>query len=472
MTLQSFHYLLFLAVVVGLGWALRGRPAARKNLLLLASYYFYACWDWRFLSLLLLITLLSHGVALRMAAAPRPGVRRAWLAAALVVLLAVLAAFKWAGFFEAGAAALLHALGLQAHLPVLRLLLPLGLSFFTFQAMSYLIDVYRGQQPACASLRDVALFVAFFATVQAGPVTRGRDLLPQLAALPPFEPACLQHGLALIVRGFVKKIVFADTLALHWVDPAFAHPAQFSGLFLLLALYAYSFQLYMDVSAYTDLARGSAFMCGLRLPKNFNRPYIASSVSNFWQRWHQSVSSFFRDYVFVSLGGSRRGAVYLNLMVTFVLIGVWHGAGWHFLLYGALHGAVICLERWHRARRTALGLPPLPQAGLGWLARVAITFNFVAFSRLLFRSADLDAAAAYLAALGTGLHGALPLSPQGLLALCGAAALHWLAPQAGARALALFKQASATLQGLALALLGYGMLALSVGGMPFLYFRF
>lgn len=472
MQFQSFQFLAFLLAVVFVHWMLRERPSARKNFLLAASAFFYASWDWRFLALLLAMAVVNYVAGARVAATSDPVSRRRWLALAVIFSLGALAVFKYHGFFVHGFVALAAQVGWRVELPLVTLLLPLGISFFTFQSLSYVLDVYREREAPCSSFRDFALFVAFFPTVAAGPITRARLLLPQLARPPALTGEHLEDGLALIVRGFVKKLVFADVLALHWVAPAFADPSAYSPLFLLLALYAYTFQIYMDVSGYTDIARGAARMVGLDLPENFNRPYLAASVSNFWQRWHITMSSFFRDYLFFSLGGSRHGNVYLNLMVTFVVIGIWHGAGWNFVVYGVVHGAVVCIERWLRRRREQAGAPEPAAGSWRWLASVAITFHVVVLSRVLFRAEDLDQALAYLRAMLQPVGRALPLDTLGVGVLVVAALLHWFVPQAGPYSVALFKRQPAWAQALGLVAVTYLLVALSSGQAPFVYFQF
>lgn len=472
MSFQSLHFFLFLLGVVGLNWVLRARPGARKNLLLAASYYFYMAWDWRFASLLVLMTVVNFVAGRGIARAGNETLRRAWLVFALAVSLGTLAAFKFADFYIEELRVLLASAGFAGDGSVLRIVLPLGISFFTFQSLSYVLDVFRRQEDECRDWRDFALFVAFFPTVLAGPITRARQLLPQFEQ--PVAPTAdaMENGLALILRGLVKKVVFADVLAAHLVGPAFASPGDFSPLFLLVALYAYTFQIYMDVSGYTDIARGAASLCGFRLPENFNRPYVAATVSNFWQRWHISMSSFFRDYLYFGLGGTRRGNVYLNLMLTFVAIGVWHGAGWNFLVYGLIHGAVVCLERWRRGWRQSRGLPAEPEGGAGWFLGVVLTFHIVVFSRVLFRAPDLDSAAEYMRQLFTSTSAHAPFAAWSLAVLGTAAALHWFVPSAGARALALFRGLPLAAQAVVLVIAVYALMALSIGSAPFVYFQF
>jgi D-alanyl-lipoteichoic acid acyltransferase DltB (MBOAT superfamily) len=472
MSFQSAHFFLFLVLVVTLNWLLRDRAPWRKSLLLAASYYFYMAWDWRFAALLVVLTAINYFAGRGIARASDERVRRLCLAGALTGSLGILAFFKYADFFIDELQHLLTAIGVAGDGTTLRIVLPIGISFFTFQSLSYVLDVFRRQEEECRNLLDFSVFVAFFPTVLAGPITRARFLLPQLARCAAPERADMDQGLALIVRGLVKKVVFADVLAAQLVGPAFADPGSYSSLFLLIALYAYTFQIYMDVSGYTDIARGAAQLCGFKLPENFDRPYIAATVSNFWQRWHISMSSFFRDYLYFGLGGSQRGNVYLNLMLTFLAIGMWHGAGWNFALYGLIHGAVVCVERWRRTRRLQQGLLPTVDQGLGWFAGLFVTFHIIVFSRVLFRAPDLGSAAAYMKQIFTSASTALPIGWHGISVLVAAAVLHWFLPQAGARALALFTRLPVLAQGLALVSTFYLLLVLSVGTAPFVYFQF
>lgn len=475
MSFQSFHFLALLLLVLLLNWQLRERPAARKNLLLLASAYFYACWDWRLLFLLFGLASFNFLIGRAIANSGAPRHRKALLGLSLAGSLGLLAVFKYHAFFVVSAQLALQALGLNAELPLLKLLMPLGISFYTFQCLSYVLDVYRGQQARCRSLRDFLLFVAFFPTVLAGPITRARQLLPQLASPPPLSGDDLQAGGALFVRGLLKKLLFADLLAAQLVAPAFADPQQLPPWALLLGLYAYTFQIYMDVSGYTDMACGMARMCGFALPKNFNRPYAAATVSNFWQRWHISMSSFFRDYLFFGLGGSRSGNVYRNLMLTFVAIGIWHGAGWNFFVYGVLHGGMVCWERWQRDRRERLGQLEATAGSWVCLSGVLLTFHFVVLTRVLFRAEDLDAALTYLGALGGSWSLPMPWSPMSalaLLALLLAAVLHWALPRAGGWLLGALPRLPAAAQGLLLLGLIYLVMVMSRGAAPFVYFQF
>jgi D-alanyl-lipoteichoic acid acyltransferase DltB (MBOAT superfamily) len=468
-SLQSLQFFAFLLTVVLVNQALVPRPVWRKGFLLAASYYFYALWDWRVLGVLLGITAINFVAGRCIAESEHVRVRRAWLVVASALSLSILALAKYANFFVASGSAFLGALGWHSDPALLNMLLPIGISFFTFQSLSYVFDVYRRQIPACTEVLDFALFVAFFATILAGPITRGKMLLPQLAAMPPTSSSQAESGLVLVARGFIRKLAFADVLAAHLVDPAFADPSRYSSFFLLVALYAYSFQIYMDVAGYTDIARGMARLVGFELPSNFDRPYLARSVSNFWQRWHMSVSSFFRDYLFFGLGGSRRGNVYLNLMLTFLAIGLWHGAGWNFVAYGAAHGSVVCLERWWRQReRPILGLPPAWSYALG----VAATFHFIVLSRILFRAGDIDSARAYADAL---LHSDATLTRFDVISvtvLALAALAHVLPARWSELTLGRFARLPTVAQAAAFTMAILVLAAVSTSQPGFVYFRF
>lgn len=472
MSFQSFHFLVFLLGVVVVVHFLGGHQRMRNIFLLLASYYFYANWDWRFCGLLLVVTVSNFVLGRFIHQSKIPAYRRAALYAVLLVNLGVLAVFKYYNFFVDSAAAIVGQVGLDSNLELLNLVLPVGISFYTFQGLSYSIDAYRRKVPECKSFLDFALFVSFFPTLLSGPITRAGHFLPQLqgAAL---TAASADEGLALICRGFAKKILFADVLAVHFVDPAFSNPTGQSTAFLLLAVYAYSFQIYMDLSGYTDIARGMARLVGFNLPENFAQPYLADSVSNFWQRWHISMSSFFRDYLYFGVGGSVHGIVYVNLLITFVAIGMWHGAGWNFVVYGFLHGLMVGVERYFRTRRKSLGQFPLQETGGWWLLRIFLVFNFVAFSRILFRAENLSEARTFLVAMHENLGVATVVPVWGaLLALLLAVTLHYVPPKFSGALLAWAVSGRVWTRSIALAALVLILFAVNNGEAGFVYFRF
>ncbi len=472
MSLPSLHFFIFAIVVFGANALQLDRLSARKNMLLAASYYFYMCWDWRFSALLLAVACINYFAALRIEGSRSDAARKRWLAFALVGCLGLLAYFKYANFFIESVATLLSRMGWHPELPLLNVLLPVGISFFSFQGISYTIDVYRRQQDATRDFRDFALYIAFFPTVLSGPITRGRQMLPQFTSPLPYTEERGLEGLYLIFRGLTKKLVFADTLALQIVNPAFSQSQDYSTSFLVIAVYAYSLQIYMDLSGYTDMARGVAKTLGFELPENFNRPYQATSVSNFWQRWHISMSGFFRDYLFFALGGSKYGNTYVNLLITFAAIGIWHGGAWNFIVYGLLHGLVVGLERLLRDRYKSWGLIYFVDNTIFPYFAAFLSLNFVAFSRVLFRSDDLDSALDFLAAMLTD-QGETHLVPVlGLAALVISIALHYTPRDWDLKILARFRRSPAIVHSGVISGVALLLIAFSSGSATFVYFQF
>lgn len=474
MAFQSFHFLVFLAVILVLvRLAFRDHHEAKKNCLLIASYYFYMCWDWRFAGLIFTISVINYviGPLIHQAADRRS--KRLWLALSLVSSLGILAYFKYANFFIDSLNVLLVGLGFETSIPLLNVILPVGISFYTFQSISYSLDIYRGRLQPIHDLRDFALFVAFFPQLVAGPIVRASHFLPQLQADHQEEnDNPVESGTALILRGFIKKIAIADVLAVHIVDPAFASPESYSPWFLLIGLYAYSYQVYMDFSGYTDIARGVARCLGYDLQINFDRPYKATSIGNFWQRWHISMSSFFRDYLYFGLGGSKYGNVYVNLFLTFVAIGIWHGAGWNFVAYGVCHASMVAWERWRFNQRKAAGLPKLKYTGLHWVWRVFWIFTIVSMTRVLFRGGTLADARGYLEAMTNFSNTHTPLGMVGLTTLLLAIALHYTPSRWTFGWEEIYCRMPSFVQaGLIVATI-YAVVVLSTGTAPFIYFQF
>lgn len=394
----TLGFLLFFLVVVAAMVALEARFEAKKALLVAASYFFYAQWNWRFCFLLAFSTAVSYAGGLAIADARDPRLRRAVLAAAVAIHLCLLGFFKYFDFITLSANQLAHLLGLEHELPFIEVLLPLGISFFTFHGISYLTDVYRGDVAVCRRPIDMLLYMSFFPQLVAGPIVRASYFLPQLRA-PGLEPIPLTASLLLILGGLFKKVVVANYLATQLVDPVFAEPTSYGGPDLLLAVYGYAVQIYCDFSAYSDMAIGMAALIGFRFPPNFAQPYRAQRLREFWQRWHISLSTWLRDYLYKPLGGNRRGPLktYRNLLVTMLLGGIWHGAGWKFVAWGALHGGGLAVER---------ALEP-------WLGRTAesawgralsrlVVFHFVCLGWVFFRAEDFTVASLYLGRLATG----------------------------------------------------------------------
>lgn len=472
MSFQSLHFLFFLIVVFALNRLLLDRIGARKNLLLFASYYFYICWDWRFAGLILLMTVVNFTAGWKIEKSSSNKEKYFWLSSTLLICLGVLGYFKYANFFIESASQLLKFFDFEVNLPLLQVLLPIGISFFTFQSLSYSLDIFRGHEKPTNNFRDFALFVAFFPTVLSGPITRARQLLPQLENPLPDSRKRAEDGLLLIVRGFVKKMAFADVLAAQLVNPAFSSPNDYSMLFLLVAIYAYSFQIYMDLSGYTDIALGAAKLLGFELPENFDRPYQAISVSNFWQRWHISMSSFFRDYLYFGVGGSKHGNAYINLYITFIAIGIWHGAGWNFVLYGLIHGSLVSIDRWRRSRRREQGLPIEPNGSFSWFVSIFITFQIVSFSRILFRAPDISSAGNYLSAMLWPTTDHTPFTFVGLTFLTAAIVLHYIPKSIFSNISSIYFRMPVIIQGSMIVVLAFCLIALSSGNAPFVYFQF
>ncbi|WP_322747626.1 MULTISPECIES: MBOAT family O-acyltransferase [unclassified Frankia] len=349
MVFPTIEFAAFFAVVMAGSWSLMPRPHLWKPFILGTSYFFYGYADKRFVALLLASTALNQAAALALA---RWRDRRI-LITAISCDLGLLGWFKYYGFFALSVDRMLDRIGLPAPLPLLQVALPVGISFFTFQAMSYVIDVHRGTiLPAKTS--DFAVYQAFFPHLVAGPIVRASEFIPQLATPRDPDQVPATRAIFLIVGGLVKKIALADLLATQIVDPVFDTPSQHSSLEVLVAIYGYGVQIYCDFSAYSDMAIGIALLLGFSFPDNFDRPYTAASLREFWRRWHITLSRWLRDYVYVPLGGNRHGPrrTYVNLMITMILGGLWHGAAWTFVIWGALHGAGLAAERrWAQSRR-------------------------------------------------------------------------------------------------------------------------
>ena len=405
MLFPTLDFALFFFVVFGLAWALLDRAAPRKAMLLAASYFFYGYWDWRFCFLLATASVTAYLAGLFIASA-RSDLQRRWIiAGALTILLGILGFFKYYNFFLDSLGQLLAALGIERDLPLMVVVLPVGISFFTFQAISYILDVYRGDVAVRRSLVDLLLYISFFPQLVAGPIVRAADFLPQLDIRPVLTRAAVTFGLAMILVGLVKKMIIANWLATNFVDDVFLTPDIYDSAALLLAAYGYAIQIYCDFSGYSDIAIGTAALLGFHFHVNFRQPYRAASLQDFWRRWHISLSQWLRDYLYKPLGGSRHGRLntYRNLLITMFLGGLWHGAAFTFVIWGMLHGVGLALERmvrgvWTRGRS---GTTAVVAGGTGiWrVLAVIATFHFVTVGWIFFRSQDLDTALVYFSGL-------------------------------------------------------------------------
>ncbi|MEX1287514.1 MAG: MBOAT family O-acyltransferase, partial [Acidimicrobiia bacterium] len=356
MLFPTVQFALFFVVVLTANWLLMRNRPWWKITMLAASYVFYGAWDWRFVGLIVVSTLANQAAAMAMGSTLDDRRRKRIIVAAVAGNLGLLGWFKYYGFFASSLVNLFAGFGVELPLPLLQITLPVGISFFTFQALSYVLDVYwRTQEPAAPI--DFAVFLAFFPQLVAGPIVRSSEFLPQLAT--PRDPRRIPAAEAflLVGGGLFKKVVVATTLGTEIVDPVFAQPEAYSALEVLMATYAYAIQIYADFSGYTDIAIGVALLLGFRFPQNFDNPYSAATLRDFWRRWHMTLSRWLRDYLYIPLGGSRRGeaATYRNLMITMLLGGLWHGAAWTFVFWGALHGGWLAFERWLEQRRAAAG---------------------------------------------------------------------------------------------------------------------
>ncbi|MDF0595530.1 MBOAT family O-acyltransferase [Psychromarinibacter halotolerans] len=463
MVFPTLQFIGFFAVVLALNGLFWNSNALRKGMLLLASYVFYAAWDPRFVLLMAFVSLVAWGAGLGVKV---PGLRRLSKVLSIVAMLGVLAVFKYFDFFMFQLQALLQDTAFARDLTWMTVILPVGISFYTFQAISYVMDVDRGHITPCRNPFDVALYISFFPQLVAGPIVRAAHFLPQLDN--PRRPDAVARATAvvLILSGLFKKMVVANYLSVMLVDPAFGLPDGQYWLSALTATLGYAIQIYCDFSGYSDIAIGVALLLGYEFNRNFNQPYRAESLRDFWQRWHISLSTWIRDYLYIPMGGSKGGTVRrsFTLVLTMTLAGLWHGAGWNFILWGFLHGAGQAIERGFRGLGVAL-----PR-----LLGIVLTFAIVAALWLPFRAHNFADTLSMLAAFGkTEGYAAPELTPTvwGLIAI--GFAMNWLPLAWRDRATMVLARLAPELQAL---ILGIGIFALFAtaqeGVAPFIYFQF
>jgi D-alanyl-lipoteichoic acid acyltransferase DltB (MBOAT superfamily) len=391
MLFNSLEFAAFLAVVLPLYYLLN-KNWRRQNLLLVAAgYTFYGWWDARFLGLLILSTLADFTAGLVMESGSSQRIRKTAMILVVAFNLSLLGIFKYLNFFEASFAVVWSAVfGREPTWATMNLALPVGISFYTFQSIGYSLDVYRRQIPACRDLLSYSAFVAFFPQLVAGPIERAGHLLRQMTAPRIVTPQKVYLGICEFLWGLAKKLLVADYLAPH-VDAVFSNLGGHRPASIVAATLTFAFQIYADFSAYSDMARGAARVLGFDLVQNFSTPYFATSLREFWQRWHMSLSGWFRDYVYIPLGGSRKGDLWthLNTLAVFLLSGLWHGAAWPYVLWGGLHGAGLCTQRFLGGRRSGMiPLSPRFQGLAGWM----MTFSLVCSGWYLFRAPSLPEA--------------------------------------------------------------------------------
>ncbi|MCO4761765.1 MAG: MBOAT family protein [Myxococcales bacterium] len=474
MLFNSLLFLVFLVVAVLGSWALGKQRTLRFAFLLVASYLFYMAWNPRFIALIVASTLVDFWVAQRIEDSESQRKRKSLLFGSLAMNLGLLGYFKYTNFFLQSVSDGVGLLGGDLPIPIFSIVLPVGISFYTFQTMSYSVDVYRRHIPAERSLLKFALYVSFFPQLVAGPIVRAADLLPQFN-----QKISLTHddvGAALfrIARGLVKKIVIADFLAVNLVDRAFSNPSIYSSPELMVALYAYTMQIYCDFSGYTDVAIGTAQLLGYKLPENFDRPYSATTVAGFWRRWHITLAGWLRYYVFFPLGGSR-GSIWKahrNTFITLILIGLWHGANWTFVVYGAIHGLAISINRM-LVRRNGRRADEFDQPWHQILWKVFVTFHFVVLLRILFRAPGFGEAADYTQHLfsnGWGL-ARIDAGVWALLAL--SYGIHWTPRRWVDQFSQRFTDLPVVLKGASMAALAVGVATVAeTDVVPFIYFQF
>ncbi|HEY1956081.1 MAG TPA: MBOAT family protein [Polyangiaceae bacterium] len=493
MLFNSPVYGVFLIACFAVFWSLRRYRLPRALFLVVASYgfYFYGTFDkareespplgplgWSILCLGVIFvgSTIDFAVGRALAKEERPRARKALLLVSIVYYLGVLSVFKYFNFAVESFADAASAIGWHVSPVHLRIVLPFGISFFTFETMSYTIDVYRREIEPAKRYLDYLLFVAFFPHLVAGPIVRPKSMLPQFAREPSFDESEQAKGLWLIAGGLVKKIVIGDFLAQNLVKRVFDNPERFTSLEVLVAVYAYAMEIYADFSGYTDVALGSAHLFGYTLPQNFDQPYIARNLQDFWHRWHISLSTWLRDYLYIPLGGSRKGSffTYRNLMITMVLGGLWHGASWNYVIWGALHGAALAGTRmWQRWRDKMRGGPAAPASPVRSTISVFCTFQYVCFAWIFFRAKTFEHATLVLSRIAAGHGGAANLSPRVLAVLALAFALHYAPKNAAVRAREAFVRAPVVLQGLALAAVALGLHAVAgAKAEPFVYGQF
>jgi len=400
MLFNSIAFALFLPIVFSLYWLIgRDRFKAQNAFMIVASYVFYGWWDWRFLFLIFISSVVDFILGLRIPKTESPRGRKALLLLSLLVNLGILGFFKYFNFFIDSFAALISSVGLQANVPSLRIILPVGISFYTFQTLSYTLDIYRGKLKPTQDPVAFFAFVSFFPQLVAGPIERARNLLPQFFGTRTFDRARAQDGLRQMLWGFAKKMIVADTMAPH-VQKIFENAGSLDGLTLLMGAFFFAMQIYCDFSGYSDIAIGTSRLFGFDLSRNFAYPYFSRDIGEFWRRWHISLSSWFRDYVYIPLGGSfvTKYRQMFNIFVTFTVSGLWHGANWTFVIWGALNGLyyfpLMLANKQGQYKDTVAWdrvFPPFREA-LG----IASTFSLTLLAWVFFRASSVGDAGDYI----------------------------------------------------------------------------
>jgi D-alanyl-lipoteichoic acid acyltransferase DltB (MBOAT superfamily) len=474
MLFPTIDFAIFFAAAFAVNWLLNPYPRLWKMAMVAASYLFYSWWDWRFVFLLAAVTVVAYLGGVLVDQARTDSGRHTVMGVTVAALLGLLGWFKYYGFLAVNVDNLAHHLGGGAVLPLLQVTLPVGISFFTFMALSYVVDVTRRRiEPA--AFGELAVYLSFFPHLVAGPIVRGQELLPQIRRRRDGSRIDVGRAVWLISAGLFKKVVVSSYLASAVVDPVFAAPRQHSAPEILVAVYGYAVQIYADFSGYTDIAIGCALLLGFRFPDNFDAPYTARTLQDFWRRWHMTLSRWLRDYLYIPLGGNRgsRLVAARNILLTMVLGGLWHGAGWTFVAWGAVHGVGQVVGHERRRRRMAEGETPLEHGR----ARIALqrlaTFHLVCLGWLFFRATSLHQAGQLLWRLCSAWGRAPLVTPLVVVTIVGMIAAQYLSPELLARAHGAFSRQRIAVQG---AILGATLLVITTlgpqGVAPFIYYRF
>lgn len=403
MLFNSLNFAVFLPIVLILYWFVTNKSLKLQNMLLLvSSYFFYACWDWRFLFLLIFSTLLDYFTGLKMFDAPTKRAKKFWFWLSIIVNLGFLGIFKYYNFFASSFAEAVSAFGLKVSPFTLEVILPVGISFYTFHGLSYVIDIYKNRIPAERNFIDYAVFVSFFPLLVAGPIERATHLLPQIKSKRSFDYTKAVDGLRQILWGLFKKVVIADQCA-EYANMIFNNAGDYSGSTLVLGAVFFAFQIYGDFSGYSDIALGTARLFGIELLRNFSFPYFSRDIAEFWRRWHISLSTWFRDYLYIPLGGSKGGnwMRVRNTFIIFIVSGFWHGANWTFIVWGLLNALFIMpsiLFKTNRNNLDTVAQGKLIPSGREFLSMV-LTFALTVFAWIFFRAENLTEALSYIAGI-------------------------------------------------------------------------
>jgi alginate O-acetyltransferase complex protein AlgI len=475
MLFPTFDFAIFFAVAFTANWLLNPRPRAWKLAMIALSYFFYGWVGWSYCFLLLATTVVTHVGASAVHASKTERSRRWAMGLACACLLGILGWFKYYGFVSVNVDNVTHAIGLGRAIPLLQVALPIAISFFTFMALSYVIDVYRRQLTPARPL-DLALYLSFFPHLLAGPIVRGSELLPQLRHRRDPDVVDYSRALWLIMAGLFKKVVISSYVSSAIVTPVFTSPAQHSALESIFGAWGYAVQIYCDFSGYTDIAIGLALLLGIRFPVNFNAPYTARNLQDFWRRWHITLSRWLRDYLYIPLGGNSgsEARAVRNIMITMVLGGLWHGAAWTFVVWGALHGVGQGVGHVRRRSRVRRGLPAVAEGPVRvWVQRF-LTFQYVCLGWVFFNATGMSNAFAVLGRLFSGWgHGSPLVTPLLVLVVVGTVASQFVSTLSVDRLQAAFSRQHAAVQ---VGLLSFFLLGITTFGpagvAPFIYYRF